>query len=323
MFLGQPEWSPDGKHIAWVAGPPNGYGTVWVADASGWNARALHQFGQSLLGYDLVDQITWETSRSLLVGAELDQQPLALYRLSLSGRVERIATVPDLGFSTDRSRRLIATNGPNCSPSGDCPSRIYILHLPGGKVTRAGSVGDLDAGPALSPDGKRVAYERTVCRPDCGNSSRTWLAPVSGTGKPREIAPAGEDLTWSPDGRSIAYMLPSGFQDLAIVQPGRKPRILPRSGGNPVFSPDSRLLAYDGVTNGGSWNATIGHLVVLNLHAHRAVLVSPRWLGNINAHAWSPDGRKLIVAARPTDACTSLYTVTVRTKTWRLFRACG
>jgi WD40-like Beta Propeller Repeat len=58
-FLGQPAWSPDGKHVAWVAGPPNGYGTVWVANASGGHARPLHQFGQSLLGEDGVGQIEW------------------------------------------------------------------------------------------------------------------------------------------------------------------------------------------------------------------------------------------------------------------------
>jgi Tol biopolymer transport system component len=324
-FLGQPAWSPDGKHIAWVAGPPNGYGTVWVADASGRNARPLHQFGQSLLGDDLVDQITWETSRSLLVGAELYQQPLALYRLSLSGRITRIAIVPDLGFSTDRSRRLVATDGPNCSPTGNCPSRIYILHLASGEVTRAGSRGDLDTWPALSPDGKRVAYRRSACHPRCGNARDIWLAPTSGHGKPRQIARntvcCGQ--TWSPDGRIIAYTYetPKGVEGLALLRPGHRPRKLPRFNGAGVFSPDSRLLA---LTRGGA-NSTIGQLVVFDFRAHRAVLVSPKWLGNVGVsnEAWSPDGKRLIVVARPTDACTSLYLVTLRTKTWTPFRACG
>ena len=98
--------------------------------------------------------------------------------------------------------------------------------------------------------------------------------------------------------------------------------VLPRSGGDADFSPDSRLLAYEGVANKGSSNPTIGHLVVLNLHTHRAVLVSPRWLGDILGHSWSPDGKTLIFAARPNEACSSLYTVTLRAPHWKLFRSC-
>jgi Tol biopolymer transport system component len=325
MFLGQPAWSPDGKHIAWVAGPPNAYGTVWVADASGQNAQPLHQFGQSLLGDDFVAQIEWLTPTSLLVGAVLSNVS-GLYRLSLSGQVTLVSRLPDLPFSTDRSRRLVATDGPNCSPTLNCPSRIYILHLASGKVTRAGPRRALELWPALSPDGKRIAYERSGCRPRCGNARAIWLAPTSGRGKPRELSPAGQYPTWSPDGRVIAYTYesPKGFEDLAVVRPGHRPRKLPRFAGGAVFSPDSRLLAYSGLLNSGSWNATIGHLVVLDFRAHRAVVVSPKWLGNVGVddEAWSPDGKSLIVVARPTPDCTSLYMVTLRSQHWTPFRAC-
>jgi Tol biopolymer transport system component len=323
IFLGQPAWSPDGKHIAWVAGPPDAYGTVWVADASGQNARPLHQFGQSLLGDDFVQQIEWLTRTSLLVGAVLSNQS-GLYRLSLSGQVTLVSPLPDPGFSTDRARQLVATDGPTCSPRGDCPSRIYILHLASGKVTRAGSRGDLDTWPALSPNGKRVTYRRSVCHPRCGNARDIWLAPTSGHGKPRLIARntvcCGQ--TWSPDGRIIAYTYgtPKGVEGLALLRPGHRPRKLPRFNGPGVFSPDSRLLA---LTRGGA-NSTIGHLVVFDFRAHRAVLVSPKWLGNVGVsnEAWSPDGKKLIIVARPTDACTSLYMVTLRSQQWTPFQAC-
>jgi WD40 repeat protein len=326
MFLGQLAWSPDGKHIAWVAGPPNGYGTVWVADASGQNARPLHQFGQSLLNVDGVGQLTWKSSSSLLVDAYLNDQS-ALYRVTLSGQITVLAQLPDQAFSTDRRQRLVATEG--YSACENCSDPIDVLHLASGKVTGAGSPGDYNASPALSPNGRRLAYERGICRPKgCGNSRGIWLGPASRAGNGRELVPGGQFPLWSPDGRTIAYMVntPKGFQDLGIVRPGKKPHTLPRAGAPGAFSPDSRLLAYDGETNSGSWGNTIGHLVLLNLHRRRATLVSPRWLGNINGQAWSPDGKKLIVVARPTSAnpdCPSLYMLTLRTRDWKLFRACG
>jgi len=321
LFLGQPAWSPDGQHITWVAGPANGYGTVWVADASGRNARPLHQFGQSLGGDDFVAQIEWLTPTSLLVGAVLSNQS-GLYRLSLSGEVTLLSPLPDLPFSTDRDQRLIATDGPNCSPRGDCASRIYILHLASGKVTRAGSRRELDTWPALSPNGKHVAYRRSACHSRCGNARDIWLAPTSGDGKPRQIARntvcCGQ--VWSPDGRIIAYTYETskGVEGLALVRPGHKPRRLPRFAGAGVFSPDSRLLTLTPA------NSTVGRLVVFDFRAHRTVLMSPKWLGSVGVtnEAWSPNGKKLIAVVRPTPDCTSLYMLTLRAQHWTPFRAC-
>jgi WD40 repeat protein len=322
VFLGQPAWSPDGKHVAWVAGPPNGYGTVWVANASGQDARPLHQFGQSLLDIDGVGQVTWQTSKSLLVDAYLNNQS-ALYHLTLSGQVTVLAQLPDQAFSTDRMRRLVATQGPTAC--GSCSAPIDVLHLASGKVTQAGSPGSYNLEPALSPEGRRLAYVQAFCGPKgCGTWAGIWLGPAFRPGKGRELVRGGQDPVWSPDGRTIAYMINTrrGFQDLGVVRLGEKPRTLPRFGAPGAFSPDSRLLAYDGLLNSGTWKNVLGKFVILNLRTHRAVLVSPRWLGNVNDQAWSPDGKKLIVVARPTDACTSLYTVTVRTKSWKIFRAC-
>jgi dipeptidyl aminopeptidase/acylaminoacyl peptidase len=338
MFLGQPTWSPDGKRIAWVEGPPNGYGTVWVADASGQNARPLHQFGQSLLGDDYVAQIEWLRSTSLLVGAALSDVA-GLYRLSLSGMVTLVWALPDLPFSTDRARRLVATDNLGKCGFTSCPAEIQVLHLASGKVTHAGSRGDLNVNPALSPDGKRVAYNRAVCYSSgkCGRARGVWLAATSGTGKPHQLPGTGEYFpvgwgpVWSPNGRLLAYSVQGpptrnslSNERVTVVALGGKPRTLPRVGDPSVFSPDSRFLAYVGsLTNRPSLYWKLG---VLDLRTGHIVMHSPARLGNIGALAWSPDGKKILAVARPLSAnpdCQSLYMATVRTREWKLFRACG
>src|SRR5690349_14626279 len=63
------------------------------------------------------------------------------------------------------------------------------------------------AEPAISPDGKWVAY--TVAVPDMEanrNASNIWLAPT-GVGEAIQLTQSGKDSSpvWSPDGKTIAF----------------------------------------------------------------------------------------------------------------------
>jgi len=325
-FLGLPAWSPDGKHVAWVAGPPNASGTVWVAKASGRGAYPLHQFGTRVVG-DGVGQIEWLSPKSLLVDAQWSER-VRLFRLSLSGKVTLISPLTDLSFSTDRARHLLATTSYTSDCGYDnCPGRIHILHLASGKVTQAGSRGALNLFPALSPDGKRIVYDPAFCNGDCGNPEGIWLASAAGTGTPRQVAPVGEYPIWSPNGRLLAYEVdpPDGNAlGLEVQQPGGQPRTVVPSGeeGGFVFSPDSRSLAYDYHPNNGS---DLQELQVVNLRTGRVYQQSPPGPAIVSAQAWSPNGKQLLAVVRPGGLadCQSLYKVTIQPRRWKLFRSCG
>lgn len=112
------------------------------------------------------------------------------------------------------------------------------------------------ANPAVSPDGKQVAYTvRTVETQASGDTvyrSRLWLASIDGDPAPRELTAAGPKAhapVWHPSGDRIAYVRPE-VEDRARIW------VLPLAGGepyavtpplrgtiNPLWSPDgSRLL---------------------------------------------------------------------------------
>jgi len=82
---------------------------------------------------------------------------------------------------------------------------IYRMPVLGGSPQRL--AGDVDLGPTFSPDGKRMAYMRAN-DPEVGKF-RILSANLDGTDeKVLLIAPlpTPDSLSWSPDGKSIAYI---------------------------------------------------------------------------------------------------------------------
>ena len=69
---------------------------------------------------------------------------------------------------------------------------------------------ELAASPALSPDGTRVVYQRTVAdREEDTYRTHLYIAPTDGSRPARPLTTTGTKNTgavWSPDGRSLAFV---------------------------------------------------------------------------------------------------------------------
>jgi dipeptidyl aminopeptidase/acylaminoacyl peptidase/CubicO group peptidase (beta-lactamase class C family) len=101
--------------------------------------------------------------------------------------------------------------------------------------------------PALSPDGRRVAYVlRTLDAARDRNVDRLWLVTTEG-GTPRRLTsgPGDHAPAWSPDGERLAF-LRAGQLAVLHVDGGEPEQVtdLPLGAGAPRWSPDGRRLAF-------------------------------------------------------------------------------
>ena len=87
--------------------------------------------------------------------------------------------------------------------------QLFRMPLGGGPVQQITSDSNPSFNPSIAPDGKEVAYHSVI-----QGLRRVFAIPISG-GRPTQVSPGAapdeRNAKWSPDGRSIAWSLSSGF----------------------------------------------------------------------------------------------------------------
>src|SRR5919109_1338691 len=172
------------------------------------------------------------------------------------------------------------------APAQDTREQIWSIRIDGTGLRNLSRGGRNDFSPAVSRDGRRIAFVR--------DGNQLWVMNSDGTGL-RTIARRAQQAAWSPDGKRIAYAGDSANSQVARTidvanADGTHPRkvfsvrrlrhtvsvILPR------WSPDGRLVSFlaDG-PNGGFFSARPD-----GSHLRRL----PR--GFVS---WSPRGRRILL----------------------------
>ncbi|HEY5058772.1 MAG TPA: hypothetical protein VII51_07115 [Gaiellaceae bacterium] len=283
--IAAPVWSPDGAKIAWAQANGSAH-DIWGANADGTSAHRLASH------IDAMYQLAW-----LPTGGFLYDANFVLYRVGQTGRPQPVGL--GVTFSLDAKGDEVAYQTSDSCPS--CHGPIDVRSLVTGTLRKIAATGQ-NLFPALSPDGRSVAFTRFLGSGGgrYEKAAGIWLAPAAG-GAPVQRTRTGLCPQWSPDGRRLAYADNAGLH--AIDPSGSSPGTLVlKENGLPAcafqWSPDGKRIA--------AVNAR-GRLLVIDAATRRSRAIGPRHSVDF---AWAPDGSRLLVTGGATaQACPALWTV--------------
>ena len=208
--------------------------------------------------------------------------PDSLEALYFTRRGEQPARSPDgtkVAFSSIRDRNL----------------EIYVMDADGGNPVNLTRDDAYDQAPAWSPDGQRIAFERSSS--GGGGGPQIYVMNADGSGVEwltlEPLASWGRSPAWSPDGSSIAY---DGEDGISIMDPaggGTEP-VSPEGqyAGQPSWSPDGAWIAYVALDPD---DFDVSHLWVMAADGSgaRQLTFGEAW---DETPTWSPDGTRIAFA---------------------------
>jgi Tol biopolymer transport system component len=152
-------------------------------------------------------------------------------------------------FSPDGQRIVFSWNGGRGGSGGRRERNIYFKNTGNGEPVRLTFGQQDDTHPAWSPDGRYIAFCRSIAHPTPYVQFAVFTIPADG-GQERRIADGGEGVSWSPDGNVLAVAgLPSESGGIFRVslQTGARTRLAGSSSyldELPVFSPDGQWIVF-------------------------------------------------------------------------------
>jgi dipeptidyl aminopeptidase/acylaminoacyl peptidase len=125
-----------------------------------------------------------------------------------SSDLVKIRSVAGVEVSPDGTRLAYVVE--NNDGAGRPYGQLWVMTIADGKATRFGGERESSGNPVWSPDGQWIAYRGRVgdksglaiAHPD--GSGAKFLAEMSGTNSP--LPTTGNTVSWSPDGRQIAFV---------------------------------------------------------------------------------------------------------------------
>jgi Tol biopolymer transport system component len=299
-WAGAPTFSPDGERVAFY-----------------WNGEAGDNYDiyVKLIGASDLQRLTTDPAvdwgpawspdgrRIAFVRASSWGSAGAIYLVSALGGPDRklsdlpVGTATTLSWSRDGQWIAAARAGPQAETTSGA-NGIYLVAVEGGEprpLTRA-QPGGRDYAPALSPDGRRLAY--AACTRGPAQRCDVYVVELGPdlvpTGPPRQITRQAlfwiPNATWLPDGRSLVYetLLGPGLSYLwrVDIDGSRPPERLEVAGG------------------GARWPAISGNrLAFTRFRAHQDIVRlnpgRPREVLPASSSLWnglgqfSPDGRRI------------------------------
>src|SRR5216683_5776181 len=205
-----------------------------------------------------------------------------------SSELSRLRSVGSVELSPD-GRRIAYTVTMRDRP-GRPYGQLWIMDVATQKSVRVRGEKDSGGGPLWSPDGKWLAFQGHqgekgglfVARSD--GSEVTFLASPNGTNSP--LPGTGNDVTWSPDAKQLAFI--SATPGAEAAEASGDPMVITRY----LYKPE----AGEGMTRFND-NQRL-HIFVADVSSKQIRQLTK---GNTDEHSidWSPDGKEILYLANP------------------------
>jgi Tol biopolymer transport system component len=183
---------------------------------------------------------------------------------------------------------------------------IYVVSAAGGGRHALTNAAEQEYMPALSPNGRRIAYVRA------GDPyPQVWLMNADGSGQHQLTSSPGEKLRplWSPNGRTLVFMvwnrslcdpivLWCPFTDIWRVSPdGTAERKLFADAMQPAWSPDGRRILFQGYAYYEPGTARALEVARADGSGVRTLFTRRAEQAFRSPPSWSPDGQRIAFGA--------------------------
>jgi len=258
---------------------------------------ALDRLVRTCLAKDPDDR--WQTARDLVRELEWLARPDATSGVLGDGH---LGTAPPGGTAGTRRLRFRGASAAVMLAGAAALATWWFMSSrrtggtpPEAPMMRLTSDSGLTTDPAVSPDGKFVAYASDRAGAD---NLDIWLQQVDGGAPLRLTSDASDEYepSFSPDGSRIVFRSDSdGGGIYTIPALGGESRLVAKGGRHAHFSPDGTRLAF--VTGeGGHGGISGGELFVIPSTGGTIQKLIPADVGAANP-VWSPDGKWILFAS--------------------------